>query len=213
MEVSSAFGPVSGTLRLLRAVMIGMVMMFTGVLGHVSAGGLLPSAWVLTSLLAINILAATLFTGRPLRIRYIVLLVAAGQTAVHLGLSLSAGHVGEAPLAVAQVINGDVVVSVAWQQLLAELSAHAPMMLAHLMGGFAVGMWLGVGERALWALIADGHTRLIRPLIALRIALAGLRTPVVVGVPQLPEVPSVRPRVAILARSVVRRGPPVLLAA
>ena len=31
------------------------------------------------------------------------------------------------------------------------------MMLAHLMGAAAVGMWLGIGERALWALIADAH--------------------------------------------------------
>ena len=63
----------------------------------------------------------------------------------------------------AQIVNGDLVVSVAWQHLMTDMSVHAPMMLAHLMGAAAVGMWLGIGERALWALIADAHTRLIRP--------------------------------------------------
>ena len=43
-----------------------------------------------------------------LPIRYIVLLVVGGQTAVHLGLSLTAGHVGESALATAQIVNGDV---------------------------------------------------------------------------------------------------------
>ncbi len=213
MEVSTTFGPVSGMLRLLRASMIGVVMVLTGVIAHVSAGGLLPGPSALATLLVLNVLVATLFTGRPMPIRYIVLLIAGGQTAVHVGLSVTAGHIGESTLATAQIVNGDFAASALWQQLLSDLSAHAPMMVVHLMAAATVGMWLGVGERALWALVADAHTRLIRPLIALLAASAGQRGAIQVRLPELVEATILRPKVATLASSVVRRGPPVAFAA
>jgi hypothetical protein len=214
VEVSTAFGPVSGALRLARATMVGIVMMLAGVIGHVSADGLLPSAAALWALLAANVMVASVVMGRPVPIRYIVLLVAGGQTMVHLVLSLTAGHAGEVVAPVFQLVDGGVVVSVPWQHLVADLSAHAPMMMAHLLAGFGVGMWLGVGERALWALIAAAHTRMLRPLIVLRAALAAVSVRPVGVLTAMPEVPSLmRPRCAVLARSVVRRGPPILLAA
>lgn len=210
MEVSPAFGPVSGPLRLLRAGMIGIVMVLTGVLGHVSAGGLLPEASALAALVLALGLLATLFTGRPLPIRYIVLLIVAGQTAVHMGLSVTAGHLGDPPLASTRMFDDSFAISAVGQQLLADLSSHIPMMVAHLMAAATVGMWLGIGERALWALIADAHARLIRPLIALRAASVGRRLVARASLPLLPSVPIVRPRIAALASSVVRRGPPAL---
>lgn len=213
MEVSIAFGRVSWSLRGLRASLIGTVMMFSGVIGHVSAGGLLPGwAW-LGTLFILNLSAATVLAGRPLPIRYIVLVIAGGQAFVHLALTLTAGHVGETMGPSIQMVDGNVLVAMNWHHLMADFSAHAPMMMAHMMAGATVGMWLGVGERALWALIAGAHTRLLRPLIVLRAALAGLRVPARGVLLGLPTVPAVRPRAAILARSVVRRGPPVLLAA
>ncbi|MGL5827139.1 MAG: hypothetical protein ACRCYU_20330 [Nocardioides sp.] len=220
MEVSTAFGPVSGTLRLARAIILGCVMMLLGVLGHVSAHGLLPGAGTLSALWAANVVVATALLGRPVPIRYVVLLVAGGQTAVHLTLTLTAGHLGDAtagdvaPASVVSGLDGGLAVTIGWPQLLAELSAHAPMMVAHLLAGCGVGMWLGVGERALWGLIAAAHTRILRPVIALLAALAAVRVlavGVLVPMPDQPKLP--RPRYAVLARSVVRRGPPVLPAA
>jgi hypothetical protein len=85
------------------------------------------------------------------------------------------------------------------------------MMLAHLAAAFLVGLWLAVGEQALWALLALTAGLLVlaiswlsvvvvRPLVPCRLVLARAW--------RLPP-----PRTAVIARSVVRRGPPVLLAA
>ncbi len=213
MEVSSAFGPVSGLLRVLRASLVGTVMMFAGVLGHVSAGGLLPGLSWLAMLWSLNLLVALVVMGRPVRIRHLVLLIAGGQAAVHILLTLTAGHVGEIAGPSIQIIDGNLLLAFDWHHLIADFSAHAPMMMAHLMAGATVGMWLGVGERALWALIGGAHARLIRPLILLRASLAALRVPSRGVLLAMPELPETRPLTAVLAPCVVRRGPPVVLAA
>lgn len=213
VEVSTALGPVSGLLRVLRGSLVGIVMMFAGLLGHVSAGGLLPGVPWLATLLGLNLLVALLVLGRPISVRFLVLLIVGGQAAGHVVLTLTAGHVGESAGPIIQVIDGKLLYASDWHHLLAEFSTHAPMMMAHLMAGATVGMWLGVGERALWALIAGAHARLIRPLIVLRSALAAVRAPAHGVLLARPEIPVMRPAVAVLARSVVRRGPPLVLAA
>lgn len=98
--------------------------------------------------------------------------------------------------------------------LVDELTAHAPMMVVHLLAAVLVGLWLAVGERSLWTLVALASAAVLRPLLlAVAVACAG-------RVPALPLVRpgdhAPRPRVpallALLARCVVRRGPPLLAA-
>jgi hypothetical protein len=213
VEVSTAFGPVSGLLRVLRGSLLGLVMVFAGVVGHVSAGGLLPSAGWLASLAAVNLAVALVLAGRPIPIRYLVLLVVGGQAFIHIALTLTAGHVGETFGPPIQFVDGHFLVALQWQHLLADFSAHAPMMMAHVMAATTVAMWLGVGERALWALIAAAHARVVHPLILLRASLAGLTVPAYGSLLSICESVVVRPQTDVLSRTVVRRGPPFLLAA
>jgi hypothetical protein len=84
------------------------------------------------------------------------------------------------------------------------------MMAAHLAAAAAVGIWLAVGERTLWTLLALAAGVLLRPLL---LAVAWFR----LAVGHRPAAPVFSVLVALpaldrLARSVRRRGPPALLA-
>jgi hypothetical protein len=99
------------------------------------------------------------------------------------------------------------------QHLMADLTGpHAVMALAHVSAAVLVGLWLAVGERALWhllALAADTARRLVAVAVG---AYDGLR-PVAPRLPSLPlrdHGPPPRPS-QVLDRIVVRRGPPLLL--
>ena len=95
----------------------------------------------------------------------------------------------------------------------AALVDHLPMFLAHTAAGVLVGLWLAVGERAVWALLALAVALAVRtvlaPLPAPR-ALTPARRPRPAAAQLHPLHRAPRDRVA---RSVVRRGPPALLAA
>jgi hypothetical protein len=109
------------------------------------------------------------------------------------------------------------------QHLLADLTGpHAVMALAHLAAAAVVGLWLAIGERALWtvlALMGDG----LRSLVAATVAAYYACVSLLLGTGYLrgPHDPSrswggavdVSPRVRVLARTLSRRGPPLLLAA
>jgi hypothetical protein len=101
------------------------------------------------------------------------------------------------------------------RHLVADLTgAHAPMMALHLAAAALVGLWLAVGEHALWALVAL-TTGAVLPRAARLLAVAVTPTagPAVrTAVPVLRRPPP-PPRLVHLARAVVRRGPPALLAA
>lgn len=109
------------------------------------------------------------------------------------------------------------------EHLLADLTGpHAVMALAHLVAAVLVGLWLARGEHALWELLrvaADGvRELLVRTLVACCDRIAGLgrvvngslRLRLAVGAQWQPIEPAT---ITMLARSVVRRGPPALLAA
>jgi hypothetical protein len=89
------------------------------------------------------------------------------------------------------------------EHLLADLSGtHALMALGHAAAAALVGLWLGVGERALWALL-----RRVGGFLAVvpRRATAPIsRSPVVRVATDRPEL-----TLAALACVVRRRGPPV----
>lgn len=91
-------GPVlpGPALQWARGGLLAAVMVFLGIAGHVTADGLLPGPG---TLLALGVLAApmcTAFLARPASRLRIVTLLTGGQAVVHLALSLTGGHVGEA---------------------------------------------------------------------------------------------------------------------
>jgi hypothetical protein len=219
----------------LRALLVGVLAFGLGVVGHVSADGLLPGPVLLVVLLAGSVLiSAPLLNRRASPLRLVAMLVG-GQTFIHLVLTVTAGHAGDRPgagapgspvMASLPTVDGhrvgslqDAYHGMAGQpssmapalpvgHLVADLSAHAPMMVAHLVAAAVVGLWLGYGERCLWTLIALTGRRLLVAAWAL-------------GVPGLhpaPRLSTTADRTPERARSLwfvrphSRRGPPLLLA-
>lgn len=227
----------TGALLWARAALVAGVAFFAGVVGHVSADGLLPSPFVLAGLFALAVpFCATQLTRQASMARIVTLLVA-GQTAVHVALTVSAGHRGDAPSATVAHPSGVSLPSENGQRvgslldgyeasvgqtgghvepalpvgsMFGELFAHGPMMAAHLAAAALVGVWLAVGERSLWALVALATAVLVRPLLVAR---AWLRLAVLPTRPAaVPASAPTPPTLVLLARSVFRRGPPALLA-
>jgi hypothetical protein len=217
-----------------RAAVVGLIAFGLGVLGHISADGLLPGPAFLVALAV----GSVLFTGPMLARRAsslrLVVLVVGGQTVTHLGLSLTAGHAGDprppaspgSPYldgyaASLPVVDGHRVGSLldAYRvaveparsstpslpgHLVADLSAHAPMMTAHLVASALVALWLAHGERALWTVIALTGRRILAAWAFAPVAVTPVRRLVAVA-DRVPEVP----RSAWLARPLSRRGPPL----
>lgn len=219
-----------------RALVLTGFTFLVGALGHVTAGGLLPGAPALVLLLGTGTTLAAVLLSRPASARLLVALVVVGQALVHGALSLTAGHAGAGHAGAASYTSGPLTGSLPtasggrvgslqdhYEATVAAPAAtgltvpdpaalldHLPMFLAHAAAGVLVGLWLAMGERAVWTLLG----------LAVRTVLA----PLAVGL--LPVTPSRRPRPAVVhlhplhrssldrvARSVVRRGPPALLAA
>lgn len=229
-------------LRWTRAAALASVASLVAVWAHVAADGRLPSAPVLLVITAAMALAAQPLLARPASALRVVLLTVGGQAAAHAALSLTAGHRGDAattattpalptpvpatvPLALdehgrrvgslldharptAGVGDGGLSVPDPVSYLVGDLTAAgAPMLLTHLAAAVVVGGWLAVGERAVWTLLSLVWRALALPDPVLPAALALPRRR-----PSAPVV--VRPlRVRVAAGSVVRRGPPLLLAA
>ncbi len=85
---------------------------------------------------------------------------------------------------------------------------HLPMFLAHTVAAVLVGLWLAAGERALWAMLTLVFTAVVALLVApVAVPLVARRRA------PLRRRPATLPSLARVARSVVRRGPPALLAA
>jgi hypothetical protein len=77
-----------------RAVALGAVVLFLGVAGHVTADGLLPGVTGLAVLFGGAVLMSLPFVGRQIRPLTMLVHVVAGQTVVHVALTMSAGHRG-----------------------------------------------------------------------------------------------------------------------
>jgi hypothetical protein len=218
-----------------RAGLLGCVAFFLGVVGHVTADGMLPGPALLAVLLMMAVaLSAPLLNGRATPARLVALLVG-GQAAIHLVLTVTAGHAGDpvaadparpGALAALPVVDGHRVGSLqdaydgaAHQtgglapslpvgHLLEDVAAHAPMMAAHLAAAVLVGLWLGYGEHCLWTLIALTGRRILAVVL-------DAFGPVVVP-PRIARVDAERapsgPRSVWLVRPDSRRGPPLLAA-
>ncbi len=165
----------------IRACVVALVALTIGSMAHTTAGGLLPgpAAW-LTLFGALAVTSAAALTT-PAGYPRLVALVGGGQAAVHLVLSLTAGHAGSTPAAAprtaveaGQARSGGVRDQLAVvpdsrssaepagssaRSLIDHLVDHlvgadAWMLLTHLVASAAVAWWLWRGEQAAWALIA-----------------------------------------------------------
>lgn len=216
-----------------RATVVGLLAFGLGVLGHLSADGLLPGPTLLVALAVGSVLfSAPMLARRASRLRMVTLVVG-GQTVTHLGLSMTAGHAGDVRPAVPPyhdgyaaslpVVDGRRVGSLldAYRvaaepahsstpsvpaHLIADLSAHAPMMAAHLVASALVGLWLAHGERCLWTVLALTGRRLVAAWRAVPSAVLPVVRRLAAVVDRAPEVP----RRAWLVRPLSRRGPPLL---
>lgn len=230
-------------LRWARAAVVAFVALFTGAVAHATANGLLPSLTGLVFLYAVTVVVAAVLLGRPATMTRIVTLTVAGQAVIHVALTATAGHVGDAGAAHPAAPQASLTQSPAldesgrrvgsmWDQyaatepvtsagsgganpighLITDLTAHAPMMAVHVVAAALVGVWLAVGERALWTVLALTAGVVFATVVT---AVASLRprfVPAVlrVAVPWRDPAP---PHLRAVARSVVRRGPPAFLAA
>lgn len=220
----------SGAVRWARATVLGVVVLTLGAVAHVQGDGHLPGVVALAFLGLLTIAACAAWLGRPAGPLRLVVMTTLGQAGVHALLSLTAGHQGEAPARATSTTPGPTTaapfgpgapstgVTTAEELDLApllhvasDMAGHAPMALAHLVAAVAVGLWLAVGERSLWTLVALAARHLLAPVALL--AAAVLPRPVAVrrGAPR--PLTTEPPRLAALSRVVVRRGPPALLPA
>ncbi len=221
-------------LRWLRALVVGSVAFLLGVTGHVQADGLLPGPIGLSVLFALSTLLALPVLGRRVSSVRTVALLVGGQTFIHLCLTMTAGHAGDARAHVSAstpaglgplpTVDGrrvgslqdaylgtasDSAVPVLPANLVTDLQAHAPMMAVHLVAAALVGLWLAHGERLLWSVAALTARHLL--------AVVQLVLPVVVPARSLASYDALHspagPRSVWLTRPDSRRGPPLLLAA
>jgi len=211
-----------------RAALLAAVTMFLGVAAHVTADGLLPSVAWLVVLAAFAVVPCAALLARPASTLRIVLTLAGGQALVHLALTVTAGHTthaasghvhagaatshsagaGSALQTLQAGQGGAVSGGLSAGQLAGHLVDHAPMMVVHLLAAALVGLWLAVGERALWTLVSLTAALVLGPLRHLA-ALTPLGRPLVEHAVATPREPRSSPT-ELLARSVVRRGPPLL---
>ncbi|TIC84498.1 hypothetical protein [Nocardioides sp. GY 10127] len=223
-----------------RAGLLGLLVVLLGSVGHVSADGLLPGPGTMAAIAAGAVLLSAPALARPASALRVVVLTVLGQTGVHLALSLTAGHRGDAAATTATttalagtgptlpVVDGHRVGSLAQaysaataqgtpavsdlglSHLVADASAHAPMMLAHTVAAALVGLWLALGERALFTVLALTGRRLVLPVaLCRRAATLGA---VLLPRPPAPALPALKRPLALSswARSVpVLRGPPL----
>jgi hypothetical protein len=183
-----------------RAFLLATVALLTGGLAHLSAGGELPGAPGLATLLALGTAAGAPLLHTRASSRRVVLLLVLGQAVVHAVLTAASGHHEEEP---AEIVPPGPAL---WLHHLAEdlTAPHAVMALAHAAAAAVVGLWLARGEHAVWLLVALAGQALA-PLVRWPGAVAVTLPPRVVPVDHA-LLPPVSHAFAACLR---RRGPPL----
>jgi hypothetical protein len=225
---------VSASVLWLRALFAGSFAFFLGVAGHLMANGLLPGTAFLVVLYVLLVVLSVPVLARPASKLRMLGLMVGGQTFIHLCLTLTAGHVGDPKTSTAAphprdlgftqlpTVDGRRVGSfqdafagsnqlprttptLPIHHLVADMSAHLPMMAAHLAAAAVVALWVAYGEQRLVTVAT------VTALIVIAI-LRPLRTPTTPRPMRasLTEVAVAGLRDLRLCCSVSRRGPPRL---
>jgi hypothetical protein len=209
--------------RCLRALLLAAVVVAAGSVAHASAGGLMPGPASLLTLYAVVAGACALLLGREASALRLVTVTVGGQLAVHGALSGLAGHSGETSgaMTMAHGPHGGLVHD-ASSSLLPEWLGHGvedlvaqPLMaVLHVVAAVVVGLWLAVGERALWALLRLARCG-ARGALARAAAALGLHPVVQRLVPRAvgvrPHEVAALPLLPVWSRGPARRGPPPAL--
>ncbi len=187
-----------------RAFILGVLASALGTVGHVGAGGILPGAATLTTLVVVMVALSALLLLRPASSLRLVLMLAVGQAGVHLVLTSAAGHTVTGPGHDAHLqMAGTSPWSLPVEQTMSHVVGHGPMMVAHVAVAALLGLWLARGESALWTIIALAARRIVAVVPALAVLETrprGLTTPAPCPV---------GPRSPWQARPHTRRGPPL----
>lgn len=203
-----------------RAVLLGSLACFLGVAGHVVADGELPGPVWLLLLLAVSVSLCAPLLARPASMLRVVAMLVCGQALVHLFLIATARHgvTGHRTGSLQEHVDAGMAggphgPALDAARVAGDVSGHVSMLGVHMLVAVLVGIWVALGERALWTLVALASAALVRPLLlAWALVHARAVAPVrdLVSLPAAPPYPRSSQRIA---RSVVRRGPPALLAA
>ena len=208
-------------LRWTRAGTLASVATFLATAAHVHADGHAPSLPVVLFLvLGLTAASATLL-ARPASALRVVLLTVGGQLVAHSVLAAASTHAAGGSLAPAMsggmpattgphtahvVEQGAAGIVPGSVPLLTQLlGLDARMVAAHLAAAVLVGLWLAAGERAVWSLLTHVWRALCLPALLLP------STPVTRGAPAQQQTGLTLARLG--SGTVVRRGPPHLLAA
>lgn len=212
-------------LRWTRAATVATAATLLAVGAHVHADGHAPSLSVLFFLVLGLTGAFAILLARPASTSRVVLLTVGGQLVAHYVLTAASGHAANvsaiagmkpanmqgmagqrtgqhAGLMFEHGASSAVPTS---ESLLSQLmSLDTRMMAAHLAAAVVVGLWLAAGERAVWTLL----THIWR---SLRLPVSMAPSTPVPGSSPAPQLAGTT-LARIAAGSVVRRGPPPLLA-
>jgi hypothetical protein len=158
----------SDAVRWVRALTLASVLFTGGLAGHAAADGFTPAVSVLILLFVLTVVAVGPFVGAPLNLARTVALLLGGQLLLHAALQLLSRSAVEGmptpPPSVALAPSShpmDCSMTMYPGAPAPPGSAmplvgggHVVMLLAHLAAAIAVGVWLVVGERVLWTLLA-----------------------------------------------------------
>jgi hypothetical protein len=180
-----------------RAVFTGSFAYFLGLAGHVMGDGPVPGAVLLVVLFAMTVVGTVPFLARPASALRLLVLLAGGQTFIHVCLAVTAGQHGDPSPASAGHRPQDGLLTL---HSLTDLSGH-------LVAAALVALWLAHGERRVFTVLQLTARRLLtraRPAVLVTVRLVrGTTLTTVIGVGF---------RDLLLGRTVSRRGPPLLAA-
>ena len=190
--------PTHGSLRVMRAGVVGTVAFALSWAAHVAAGGSSPGAGALVLLAALTGLGSTLVTGWRLRPVALVATLGVAQVTLHEALMwLSAPP---SALCAGAMQCGSAMPGMPGMHAPPVHSSSGLMVAAHAAATVLLALLLSVGERALWFLAT-----LLRPVLRAWPELPAMPTPTLVGAPT--HVARTGPR-PFVNGGTGRRGPP-----
>lgn len=198
----------------LRAWLLSSAFVLSGTVAHASAEGLLPSwRWLLLLSLGGTTAAAALLRRPASGVRLVALLLA-GQTVVHLALTVLAGHrAAHHEMAPEPSTSTSPWLTFVHHEFEHLAEQRPSMVLAHLLGAVALALWLAVGERALWGMLCSVTCRLAERASRTLALVGGGRPPLTC--PRAWSPPSARPsvvrRLSPDCQPSTLRGPPQVL--